>query len=219
MKKNQSIPNNHLELSLRTQGFKLIAGLDEVGRGAWAGPLVMGAVILPVHCRIAGLRDSKLLSPSKREKIAIRIKKVALAWGIGVVHIAEINHFRLGQSLILAASRAIEQLNPRPDYLLVDGRYPFGKLKIRQQAIIAGDQSVSAIAAASVIAKVERDQMMTQLHERDLLLQQFRFDLNKGYPSPHHRLMLNKIGPSPHHRLNFKPVIYAQNQLLFIVDN
>ncbi|MBI4175503.1 ribonuclease HII [Candidatus Berkelbacteria bacterium] len=203
---NQPIPQEELEGRFRAAGHKLICGIDEVGRGAWAGPLVIGAVILPPDRRILTLRDSKLLRRDERELLARRIKRVALAWAIGIVEVTEMNQIGLGQSLMLAAERAVASLRIAPTQILIDGRYPWKGLAIPQHAIVRGDQTVRVIAAASVIAKVERDRMLRTLHRTDKLVRRYRFDLNKGYPSPFHQAQLRELGPSVHHRLSFRPI-------------
>lgn len=209
------IPNEIQEQFPRAKGYRIIAGLDEVGRGAWAGPLVMAAVILPPDRRILGLRDSKVLTRAERERLARRIKRVALSWAIGSVEIHELNREGLAAGLRLAASRAITNLSPQPDFVLFDGLHANGGLALPQQSVVHGDASVRIIAAASVIAKVARDQMMRSLHRTDPAVRRFRFDLNKGYPSPVHKQELTTHGPSPHHRLGFAPVRLAANQQLF----
>lgn len=210
------IPSETLEQELRLAGHRLIAGLDEVGRGAWAGPLVVGTVILPANRRILKLRDSKLLSRVLREKLARRIKRLCQAWAIGVVTVAELNLWGLAKSLGIAAQRAVDGLSVKPDLLVVDGKDPFRDLTLPQQMVIGGDQRIRSIAAAAVIAKVERDQMLRTLHRQEKGLRRYRFDLNKGYPSPHHRAMLQRYGPSPHHRLSFAPVRATQTQARLI---
>lgn len=200
------VPDEKLELEFRDQGFEVIAGLDEVGRGAWAGPLVVGAVILPPSHRILELRDSKLMTRDGRERIARRIYKLAETVGIGVVLIEELNSIGLAKSLRVAATRAIGSLSITPDIVLIDGKYPFRELDIDQRAIVRGDQTVRSVAAASVVAKVERDRLMRTLHRNEKSVRPFRFDLNKGYPSPHHRRQLTKFGPSIHHRSCFAPI-------------
>jgi ribonuclease HII len=215
VKKRQPIPNGAREESLRAQGFALIAGVDEVGRGAWAGPLVMAAVILKTKSRFPGLKDSKLLSVLQREKLAPRIRARALVWALGIVDVDELNQFGLGPSLHLAAKRAVDGLSLKPDYVLVDGKHRVRGLPYRQQAIIRGDQTVMSIAAASVVAKVARDELMRDLHAIDPTIEHFHFHLNKGYPSPHHRAQLRLYGPSPYHRRTFIPIQAALNQKLF----
>ena len=236
------IPSEQIETELRAEGFKVIVGIDEVGRGAWAGPLVVGAVILPPNRRILGLRDSKLLSPVDRETIANRLKTIAVSWSVGVVEVHELDELGLGRSLGVAAQRAIEGLGlapsptlrkspsldsarDKPDtsevvptvqsiIALVDGKYPFRGLDIEQRTIVSGDRLVRSIAAASVIAKVERDRMMRTLHRSDPSVRRFRFDQNKGYPSSLHRQLLTELGPTPHHRTCFTPVQLALNRHL-----
>ena len=149
-RKRQPIPHERLEAELRASGHSLICGMDEVGRGAWAGPLVVGAVILPPDHQIHHLRDSKLLTRLERERIARRIKGVALSWAIGIVEVEELNYWGLGQGLSVAAARAVAALNPQPTLILIDGKYPFRDLPIPQHPVIRGDQTVRAIAAASV---------------------------------------------------------------------
>lgn len=215
-KSKQPIPSNRLEEEYRGHGYRVVAGLDEVGRGAWAGPLVMGAVVLPPKRRMLGLRDSKLLTRREREVLARRIRRLAVTWALGIVTVEELNAFGLAKGLMLAAQRAVAGLAPLPDIVLVDGPHQFRDLAIPQQAIVKGDMTIQAIAAASVLAKVARDQMMRTLHRDDQSVRLFRFDQNKGYPSPWHRATLAKAGPSVHHRLSFQPVKRSQNQMLFI---
>ncbi|MCA9388551.1 ribonuclease HII [Candidatus Berkelbacteria bacterium] len=209
------IPRESLEAKHRSQGFGLIAGLDEVGRSSWAGPLVMGAVILPNNLRLNGLRDSKLLTRSERDRLARRIKKNALSWSIGIVAVSELNSFGLAEGLQLAAKRAIGNLKLVPDLVLVDGLYEFKKLDTRQKAYVRADMTIRCVAAASVVAKVERDRMMRTLHRTHQNLRRFRFDLNKGYPSPLHRQELRSLGPTGFHRTCFKPVARELTRPLF----
>lgn len=211
----QNIPSETAEQELRSAGFQTIAGVDEVGRGAWAGPLVVSAVVLPPNRRLVKLRDSKQLSRREREVLARRIKRLALAWAIGVVEISELNQWGLSRCLSLAFKRAIARLAVQPNIVLVDGPSTMKGLVIPQRAIVKGDQKVRAIAAAAVVAKVERDRMLRTLHRTDRDLRRFRFDLNKGYPSPWHKEQLARFGPSPHHRLQFAPIQRALNGLLF----
>lgn len=185
---------------------EVLVGIDEVGRGAWAGPLVVGAVILVADAQIEGLKDSKLLSLRQRERLVPQIQAAAISWAIGIVEVWELDAIGLGASLGLAAQRAIDCLRLRPTKALVDGKYPFRNVDIEQQPIIGGDRSVPCISAASVIAKVMRDQVMRELHDCDHQVQPFRFDLNKGYPSALHRAMLATHGPLAHHRRSFAPI-------------
>lgn len=186
--------------------MSIVVGIDEVGRGAWAGPLVVGAVALPIEATIDGLRDSKLLTPQARERLIPIIQGVAVSWAIGVVEVSELDQIGLAASLGLAAQRAIEQLSIQPATVLVDGKYPYRGFSINQQPIVGGDATIPCISAASVIAKVLRDQMMVDLHRREAHIESFRFDLNKGYPSVLHRQALATHGPSTHHRRSFAPI-------------
>ena len=214
LKKN-SAPSNRIEVQLRAQGYHSIAGVDEVGRGAWAGPLVMAAVVFGPTTRLPGLRDSKKLSATRREQLSPRIKKLARGWALGIVTVQELNAYGLGAGLQLAASRALGGLAEPADFVLFDGNHRLRGLSSPQQVIVKGDQTVRAIAAASVLAKVARDAMMTELHSREPDLAPFRFDLNKGYPSPVHKQALAHHGPTQHHRRTFAPVQAAGNQKLF----
>lgn len=199
-------PSNDLEIALTNQGFYAIAGVDEVGRGAWAGPLVMAAVILPTDIRIEGLRDSKLLTPRQRTQTAAVIKQEATAWALGVVEAPELDELGLAAALHVAGARAIEGLSQAADIVLFDGKYPLRGVDVAQQTIVHGDQLVQSIAAASVVAKVARDAMMGELHTLYPQLQPYRFDRNKGYPSLHHRTVLADVGPSLQHRRCFAPI-------------
>lgn len=200
------IPDELHERPLYAEGHRFVVGIDEVGRGAWAGPLVVGAVVLPPARRILQLRDSKLLDRQQRETLSRRIKRIALGWAVGVVDLPELDEIGLAASLSVAATRAISSLPVVPTAALVDGKYPFKGLTIEQAAVIKGDQLVRCIAAASVIAKVERDRMMRTLHRSAPAVRPYRFDLNKGYPSPLHQGRLQAYGPSPYHRASFSPI-------------
>ncbi len=200
------IPDELHERPLYAAGHRFVVGVDEVGRGAWAGPLVVGAVVLPPERRILGLRDSKLLDREKREQLSRRIKRIALCWAVGVVDLPELDEIGLAASLSVAATRAIGSLSVVPTAALVDGKYPFKGLTIEQVAVIKGDQHVRCIAAASVIAKVERDRMMRTLHRSTPAVRPYRFDRNKGYPSPLHQERLRTHGASSHHRASFSPI-------------
>ncbi len=193
------VPSFKYEVEKLQIGYQFIAGIDEVGRGAWAGPVVAAAVILP-H-RLYRLRDSKILSRSKREILARKIRRLAINFGIGIAEVWEINELGLHQATFLAYERAITQIK-NIDFLLIDG-FQWPKSPLPHQAIIKGDNKCSSIAAASIIAKVERDKMMRQLHR---LCRQYRFDLHKGYGTKLHQQRLIKHGPSEHHRQNYRPI-------------
>lgn len=182
-------------------GAKLIAGIDEVGRGSLFGPVVAAAVILDSSYRIRGLRDSKLLPPERREVLAQRIREHAVGWAITAVDAARIDQINIYHASRQAMHEAVSMLKPGPDHLLVDAM----KLdcEIPQRAIIHGDALSASIAAASIIAKVERDRMIS---EWDPIFPQYGLASNKGYSTPRHLAALREHGPSPLHRQSFAPV-------------
>lgn len=179
------------------------AGLDEAGRGCLAGPVVAAAVILPPNYKLNGLNDSKLLSQSKREQLREKIEKEALAWAIGSASVVEIDRVNILQATFLAMHRAIEKLSQKPSFLVIDGNrfkpYPF----INHASLVKGDQKVLHVAAASVLAKTHRDQIMAEL---DHSFPQYHWSKNKGYPTADHLKALEIHGASCHHRLSFGPV-------------
>jgi ribonuclease HII len=182
-------------------GAQLVAGVDEVGRGSLFGPVVAGAVILPPDYRIKGLRDSKLLDQKTREKLAERIKKHAIAWAIAAVDVARIDQLNIYWASLLAMRKAIAQLRPAPDHLLIDAvRLDWD---CPQTNIIHGDALSISIAAASIVAKVERDEMVRRWAP---VYPQYDLASNKGYRSPKHLSALKEFGPTPLHRLSFAPV-------------
>lgn len=182
-------------------GAKLIAGVDEVGRGSLFGPVVAGAVILEPGYRIRGLRDSKLLDQPTREKLAERIKEHAIAYAVAAVDVARIDQINIYHASLLAMREAIAQLAPAPDHLLIDAvRIDW---KCPQTNIIHGDALSASIAAASIIAKVARDAMICRWAP---VYPQYDLASNKGYRSPKHLAALNEFGPTPLHRLSFAPV-------------
>lgn len=181
---------------------KLIAGVDEVGRGPLAGSVVAAAVILDPQHPIAGLADSKALTPVKREELDLEIRRYALAWAIGEASVAEIDEINILHASMLAMRRAVEALPVMPDKVLVDGnRRP--DIAYECEAIVKGDTLFSEISAASIIAKVARDQQMLVLHQQH---PQFGFDRHKGYPTKAHREALARHGALPVHRQSFAPV-------------
>ncbi len=180
----------------------LAAGVDEAGRGPLAGPVVAAVVIMNPDRPIAGLADSKVLSPATREKLAVTIKQRALAWAVGQSCPDEIDRINILQATLLAMQRAVASLPCTPGYVLVDGnRCP--SLPCPATAIVKGDSHVPVISAASIIAKVSRDREM--LHW-DALYPEYGFKNHKGYPTRKHLQMLDEAGPCPCHRRSFAPV-------------
>src|SRR3984957_18628671 len=189
------------ERDAREQGFERIAGVDEGGRGALFGPVFAAAVILSPERPIRGLRDSKLLDPERREVLAVRIRERAVAWSVAAVDAFEIARINILQASRLAMRRAIEKLNPAADYLLVDAVTV--DLPLTQRALIHGDALSQCIAAASILAKVERDACMRQW---DLVFPQYGLKNHKGYSTDQHWKALEAQGPTPMHRFSFWPV-------------
>ncbi|MDG4562460.1 MAG: ribonuclease HII [Candidatus Competibacter sp.] len=183
----------------------LIAGVDEVGRGPLAGPVVAAAVILDPARPIAGLADSKKLSPARRERLTLDIRANALAWALGRAEVAEIDRLNIFQASLLAMLRAVEALPMTPDRVLVDGKH-CPPLACPCTAIVKGDATVPAISAASILAKVARDTELRELHDR---YPRYDFARHKGYPTAIHREALRRYGPCPEHRRSFAPVAAA----------
>jgi ribonuclease HII len=187
------------ERGLWNQGLLRVAGVDEVGVGPLAGPVVAAAVVLPEGCIINGVRDSKKLTPRRREELAIEIRRLALGAEIGVADISEIDRLNIYHAALLAMRRAVEALSKPPDHVLCDARTIPG-IECPQQAIIRGDTLSQSIAAASIIAKVYRDALMI---EYDRLYPKYGFARHKGYPTAEHRQALARYGPCPLHRTSF----------------
>jgi len=211
--KNTPLPDLALEQTFWNEGKHLVAGLDEAGRGSWAGPVSAGAVIFPpdpqLLIELPGVRDSKLMTPSQREQWAIKIKALAVTWSVGFASNLEIDSLGIIAATRLAMQRAIEQLTIPPEHLLIDAlRLP--GLKITQTALIKGDQKVLSIAAASILAKTTRDSKMVEFNQQ---YPGYGFDRHKGYGTKVHMAALTKLGPSPEHRLSFAPVARVAKQL------
>lgn len=186
-------------------GARLVAGVDEVGRGCLFGPVVAGAVILEPGYRIKGLRDSKLIDQKTRETLAERIKQHAIAYAVAAVDVARIDQINIYWASLLAMRKAVAQLSPLPDHLLVDAvRIDWD---CPQTKIIHGDALSISIAAASIIAKVHRDEMIRRWAP---VYPEYDLASNKGYRSPKHLAALNELGPTPLHRLSFAPVWMCQ---------
>lgn len=190
------------EQSFVRPDVKFIAGVDEVGRGPLVGDVVTAAVILDPNNPVSGLNDSKKLSEKKRTALAEEIKEKALGWAIGRADPSEIDELNILHATMLAMQRAVARLPIQPDWVLVDGnRTP--SLPMPSNAVIKGDGLVEEISAASIIAKVARDQEMAEL---DKIHPEYGFAKHKGYPTKLHFEMLAKYGPTPMHRKSFKPV-------------
>jgi len=184
------------------QGLRLVAGVDEVGRGPLAGPVVAGAVILDPERPIEGLADSKALTETRREALAELIQERALAWALGRAEVEEIDRLNILQASLLAMQRAVAALSPSPEFALVDGnRCP--QLPCPAEAVVKGDATVAAIGAASIIAKVSRDRELVAL---DLEYPGYGLARHKGYPSRQHLEALAALGVTPIHRRSYGPV-------------
>lgn len=190
------------ETELWEQGFTLIAGVDEAGVGPLAGPVVAGAAILPQGYKLRELDDSKKLDEAKRDQLAERIKTDAVAWAVGIAEVAEIDRLNIYHASLLAMRRAVEGLNFRPDFVLVDAR-TIPNCAAPQRGIIRGDSLSASIAAASILAKTTRDAIMVELDRR---FPGYGLAGHKGYPTPEHVAALRKLGASPIHRRSFRPV-------------
>jgi ribonuclease HII len=190
------------ERKLLGQGCRLVAGLDEPGRGPLAGPVVAACVILPASCDFHRFRDSKILTAVVRQELYAEIKGIGARIGIGIGSVEEINRLNILHASLLAMRKAIEELEVEPDYLLVDGKFPV-PVAIPQQFLIKGESRSASIAAASIVAKVTRDGLMEEVHQR---YPRYNFLQNKGYATLEHRRILQECGPCELHRRGFKGV-------------
>jgi ribonuclease HII len=193
--------DGRFERELRERGFQAIAGVDEAGRGSLFGPVFAAAVILPPAHGIRGLNDSKQLTAGKREELAGSIRSQAVAWAVAQAEADEIDRINIYQASRLAMRRAVTQLAPSPDFLLVDALRI--DLEVEQLGLIKGDARVHSIAAASILAKVCRDACML---EWDSVYPQYGLARHKGYGTAEHLAALEKFGPTPQHRVTFAPV-------------
>ena len=205
------MPDFELEELVRSQGHNLVAGVDEAGRGPWAGPVVAGAVILPAE-KIStplrsGLDDSKKLSTAKREQLFNLLPSCAVI-GIGFADVDEIDDLNILQASFLAMERALKKLAQKPDYALVDGN-KLPNLPCPGECVIKGDSRSLSIAAASVVAKVTRDQIMTHLGE---LYPGYGWERNAGYGTAEHKSALERLGVTKHHRKSYAPIIKILSQ-------
>ena len=198
-----------MERSLRSRGFSVVAGADEAGRGACAGPLVAAACVLPAgkRGRVPGLADSKLLTPAARERVYAEVVDRALAWSVVPIPVADLDARGMHVTNIEALRRAVLNLDPEPDYVLTDG-FPVPGLARPGLAVWKGDRVAACVAAASVLAKVTRDRMMLELHER---WPEYDFAGHKGYITDVHSAALDRHGPCPEHRMRFVNVRSARD--------
>jgi ribonuclease HII len=192
----------HFESVLWQQGLHLVAGVDEVGRGPLAGPVVAAAAIFPPDFLLSSVDDSKRLSPEIREQLYPRIIASCTTYGVGIVSVDEIDQINIYQAAMLAMRKALSQLSPAAQHVLVDGHRPIPKLDLPQTAIIKGDSLSFTIGAASIIAKVVRDRIMLDYHRQ---FPHYGFDGHKGYPTPAHIAALRQHGPCEIHRRSFHP--------------
>jgi len=191
------------ERLLRASGLRLIAGVDEVGRGPLAGPVVACAVVMPPDTRaIPGVADSKRLTAAERTRLAVLIRRRAVALGLGAASVREIDRLNIYHATVLAMRRALARLGVTPEYVLVDGK-PLRTLGVEHTAVVGGDDACYSIACASIVAKVTRDRLMTALGGR---YPAYAWDHNVGYGTPEHRRGLDLAGLTPHHRRSFAPV-------------
>lgn len=211
---------NKIEQDCYARGFNFIAGLDEVGRGPLAGPVVAAAVVLPRGFDHAGIKDSKLLTAKQREELVPIIKAQAVSWALGVVEVGEIDRLNILNASLRAMLKAAQGLAPAPDYLLIDGNQVIppgwfsrgkqvGRALPQQRTVVKGDQLCLSIAAASIIAKVARDAIMVEL---DASHPGYGFAEHKGYGCARHLEALRRYGPSPAHRRSFAPVRQAETK-------
>lgn len=204
-KKKATPPDFAWEATFISQGYHLVAGIDEVGRGALAGPLVAAAVIISpdrIPSWVSEVRDSKLLTPLQRDKLCILIEKDALATGLGSVSPQIIDLHGIAYATRLAMAQAVESLSPQPQALLVDF-FQIPEVALPQRGIVGGDRKCLSIACASILAKVKRDEMMVRF---DSAYPGYGFRCNKGYSTSEHLLHLREAGPSPIHRISFAPI-------------
>lgn len=189
-------PGLHNERGLWVAGSDVVVGIDEVGKGAWAGPLTLGAVVVPKDKRVYKIRDSKMLTEPEREALFDRVADWSEAWAVGHASAAECDELGMSAAHRLAARRALNGLGVCPDHTLIDGNWDFiGDGSTTK--IVRGDASCLSIAAASILAKVTRDRMMRDASRHYPV---YVFDQNKGYPCPRHKAALQESGPSPIHR-------------------
>lgn len=203
-------PTLEREAALWAQGYRAVAGVDEVGRGPLAGPVVAAAVVFrPGQLLIEGLRDSKAMTASARERAADQVRECARGWAVAAASVREVDRLNIKRATALAMRRAIARLPVHPDYILLDGN-PLPELGMEHEAIVGGDRESQSIAAAAVIAKCVRDHLMALLGRK---YPRFGWEENKGYGTRAHLDALDSDGPSPHHRRSFEPVLQPSLRL------
>lgn len=200
-----------LENAIRRDGYACVAGVDEVGRGCLAGPVVAGAVALDPRKYVPHIADSKTVAAPERERLFERIVRAAVAWSVSVVEPDEIDRLNIHRASLAAMNRAVMGMAPLPDFVLVDA-FKIPDLPMQQRAVIHGDTRCTAIAAASILAKVTRDRLMRQLHEAD---PRYGFDRHKGYATKDHLAAVSLHGYSAAHRKTFR----RQHQLFDTIDS
>ena len=208
MKHYNSNDMTHLEQMLADKGYETICGVDEVGRGPLAGPVVAAAVIMPPSISIEGLTDSKKLSPRQRERIFEEIVEMGLVCAVGVIDHECIDRMNILKASLMAMRKAVMDLKQSPDIILVDGNYPIPNIEQPQFAVVGGDRQCQSISAASIVAKITRDRIMDRY---EALFPSFSFAKHKGYPTAEHLEELREHGPSDIHRKSFKPVAELVN--------
>jgi ribonuclease HII len=201
-------PIDHYERLLQEQGFLLVAGVDEAGRGALAGPLVAAAAILPEGFGCVGLRDSKELTPAQREEWFVRITGAAVSWSVCRAYPSRIDHRGLHRTNVWLLRRALTALDVRPDFAISDG-FSVRPMGLPSLSVKKGDETCASVAAASIIAKVTRDHAMDRYHRR---FPQYGFDHNRGYGTGEHRAAIARHGPTPIHRMSFRGMDMYTNE-------
>jgi ribonuclease HII len=192
----QRVPKLSVERALWDDGHEVVVGVDEVGRGAWAGPIMVGAAVLPRDRRVYKVRDSKMLTERERERLFDRIAEWCVTWAVGGASHEECDTLGMSAAQKLAAQRAIDGLGVEPDTVLIDGNWDFVERGATKR-IVRGDQTCLSISAASILAKVTRDRLM---RAEEPHFPGYDFELNKGYPCPRHKMALRAWGPTTIHR-------------------
>ncbi len=207
--RDERLPKLTFEQAYLDEGVVLVAGLDEAGRGAWAGPVTAGAAILHLEhhdllAELDGVKDSKLCTPLMRDRLFDLVTSEALAYGVGHASAAEIDQMGISAATRAAMMRALAALNQQPDALLIDGRYTrLPQTPLPQKCLVRGEQQSISIAAASIVAKVSRDRLMVELAAQ---YPEYGFARHKGYGTAQHRRALQTHGPCPEHRHSFRPI-------------